>query len=121
MSNVTIKRLPERREATVQRRIAEGHPLHDGGPGAVVETYWLPHNRPGSIYVKTNRGGPKRKALIHLAVDGDPYFNLVADPENLESTISNHSHTQLAGLQATVTPARCSINPWDEEECEACQ
>lgn len=130
MSNIVIEAVPDCPEATVLRRIDEGHPLHDGRPGAVIETYRLPDNLPGSIYVRNNRGAPERKALIHLAVDGDPTFYLVAEPANLERTIADHSLTQeeklpavdpqVRELQPAGMPAACPINPLDEE-CDACQ
>ena len=42
MSNVTIEAVAGAPEATVRRLIGEGHPLHDGGEGKLLETYWLP-------------------------------------------------------------------------------
>lgn len=118
MSNVTIEAVAGAPEATVRRLIGEGHPLHDGGEGKLLETYWLPDNRTGSIQVRTNRGGPARKALIHLARNGDPDFYLVAAPDELERMISQHSEAQIDGL-AAAAPTR-AVNPLDEE-CEACQ
>ena len=119
MATVTITPVGDQPEATVVREIAEGHPLHDGSAGPVIETYRLPDNRAGRILVRTNRSQPERRALIHLARAGeiDDDFYLVAEPHSLEATIAMHSDMQIEKL---ADAAACALNPLDEE-CEACQ